>query len=59
MAIGTFWPCVSWKNWTLGVAIFSTALCLTGLPDAKIGIPANLIVIAYVLLGPKVGLLKM
>jgi hypothetical protein len=59
MAIGTFWPCASWKNWTLGVAVFSTVLCLTGLPDAKIGIPANLVVIAYILIGPKIGLLRL
>ncbi len=45
--IGAFasWP--SWRTAALGLAVASTVLCVFGLPGAKIGILANLLLFAY------------
>jgi hypothetical protein len=45
--IGAFasWP--SWRTATLGLAAASTVLCVFGLPGAKIGILANLLLFVY------------
>jgi hypothetical protein len=45
--IGAFlsWP--SWRTATLGLAVASTVLCVFGLPGAKIGILANLLLFIY------------
>jgi hypothetical protein len=39
------WPW--WRDAALGLAITSTVLCVFGLPGAKIGILANLLLLAY------------
>jgi hypothetical protein len=36
-----------WRDAALGLAITSTVLCVFGLPGAKIGILANLLLLAY------------
>jgi hypothetical protein len=38
-----------WRAALLGLTVFSTVLCVFGLPGAKIGILANLILFAYLL----------
>jgi hypothetical protein len=45
--VGAFasWPW--WRGAALWLAISSTVLCVFGLPGAKIGIPANLLLLAY------------
>jgi hypothetical protein len=45
--IGAFawWPW--WRNATLTLALASLVLCVLGLPGAKIGILANLLLLAY------------
>jgi hypothetical protein len=45
--VGAFagWP---WWRWAaFGLAVASLVLCVFGLPGAKIGIPANLLLLAY------------
>ena len=40
-----------WQGLTIAVALFSSALCILGLPEAKYGLLINLIVIALLFLG--------
>ncbi len=50
---------ITQANWlvayTLAAAIASTALCVAGLPDSKIGIPVNAVIIALLLWGSRAG----
>jgi hypothetical protein len=40
-----------WGIVTLGVTLFSLALCILGWPDARFGLLINLIILAYLLFG--------
>jgi len=45
--IGAFASWAGWRNTALALALASLVLCVLGLPGAKIGIPANLLLLAY------------
>jgi hypothetical protein len=45
--IGAFASWSWWQNATLALALASLVLCVLGLPGAKIGILANLLLLAY------------
>lgn len=44
-----------WRPLTLYLSIFSLVLCVLGLPGAKIGILANVIILAYLIAGGRLG----
>jgi len=46
-AVGVFALWTWWRPLALGLAIWSLLLCVLGLPGAKIGILANLLILAY------------
>jgi len=45
-----------WQPLTLGTALFSTVLCVAGLPESRLGIPVNILILIVVLLGGTIGL---
>jgi hypothetical protein len=47
---------VGWRRWTLGVAAFSTGLTVTGWPATQIGLYLDLVLIAALLVVPRVGM---
>ena len=39
-----------WQGWTMAAALFSSVLCILGLPVAKYGLLINIIILAFVFL---------
>jgi hypothetical protein len=39
-----------WQEWTMAAALFSSVLCILGLPVAKYGLLINIIILAFVFL---------
>jgi hypothetical protein len=44
-----------WWSFTLAVTLVSLALCVLGWPDARFGVLANIIVLAFLFIGPRLG----
>jgi hypothetical protein len=44
-----------WRPLSMAVAVVSLALCVTGWPDAKIGIPVNVAIIAVLVIATRAG----
>jgi hypothetical protein len=44
-----------WWSFTLGVTLVSLALCVLSWPDARFGVLANVIILVFLFLGPRVG----
>ena len=44
-----------WKFLTIVITMFSLVLCVLGLPDSKIGILANILILGFVLMNEKFG----
>jgi hypothetical protein len=57
-AAGAFTNQSWWLLTTLGVALFSLTLCITALPETRIGIAVNLLLMAALLLGQWAELLS-
>ncbi len=55
VAIGSWTNATWWLSTVLYVAIFSLVLCIFGLPGAKIGILANVLIIAFYIANRKYG----
>ncbi len=55
--IGAFTSFSGWRSAALALALASLVLCLFGLPGAKLGIGANLLLLAY-LLAVRLGWLR-
>ncbi len=47
-----------WQPVTLVVVVFSTILCVAGLPESRIGIPINIAILAFILAGGALGWLN-
>jgi hypothetical protein len=47
-----------WQPLTLGTTLFSVVLCLLGLPESRLGIPVNLVILIFVLVGGALGWLS-
>jgi hypothetical protein len=47
-----------WFSYTLVVAGISLVLCILGLPEAKLGIPVNVVIMLYLLVGKSLGWLS-
>jgi len=50
LGIGLFFETSNWMLQTLFITVFSMVLCILGLPDAKIGIPANIVILIFLLI---------
>ena len=44
-----------WQPFAMSVSIFSLALCVLDLPESRIGIPVNIGIVAFILLGGVFG----
>jgi len=54
-AVGSFMLFAWWRPFTFYLSIISLILCVLGLPGAKIGIAANVIVLAYLFASEKLN----
>lgn len=54
-ALGSFMLQAWWRPLTFYLSIVSLILCILGLPGAKIGILANVVIFAYLLASEKLG----
>jgi hypothetical protein len=54
-AVATLRGSSNWPTITLGVLVFSLALCILGWPDSRIGAALNLVLLAALLVGTKAG----
>lgn len=54
--IGVFAHAHWWRPFILGLSIASLVLCIFGLPGAKIGLLANVIIFLYLFAGERFGL---
>jgi len=53
--IATFRGEAGWPTLALGVTLFSLVLSILGWPQARIGLALNLVLLAYLLLGARLG----
>lgn len=44
-----------WPPYSLGITLFSLTLCIFGLPESRIGIGVNVVILVFLLLGAKLG----
>jgi hypothetical protein len=44
-----------WWSFTLAVTLVSLAMCVLGWPDARFGVLANVIILAFLFIGPRLG----
>jgi hypothetical protein len=47
-----------WQPLTLGVAVWSLILCVLGLPESRIGIAVNVVILVFVIMGARLGWLE-
>ena len=47
-----------WHPLTLGTTLFSLLLCVFGLPESRIGIPVNIVILVFILVGGAFGWLS-
>jgi hypothetical protein len=55
-ATGAFMNQSWWTLAALGVALFSLMLSIVGLPDSRIGVAVNLVILAALMVGQRAGL---
>jgi hypothetical protein len=48
----------AWLPLALGTSLFSLTICVLGVPDSRIGLAVNLVILAFVLLGVRLGWLE-
>jgi hypothetical protein len=53
--VATFHNSAQWPTLALGVTLFSLGLSVLGWPQARIGLVLNLLLLAYLLLGGRLG----
>jgi len=54
-AVATFRGEVGWPTLAVGVTLFSLVLSILGWPQARVGLALNLVLLAYLLLGARLG----
>ena len=54
-AVGVFGQLAWWRDLALWITVASLVLCILGLPGAKIGIAANVVVLAFLLAESRYG----
>lgn len=54
-AVGLFTSSPWWQTFTLWVVLISLVLCILGWPDSKAGVMVNLIILAYLFIGGRLG----
>jgi hypothetical protein len=47
-----------WQPFTLSTTVFSLLLCFMGLPDSRLGIPINIVILVFILAGGALGWLN-
>ena len=47
-----------WQPLTLGVGAFSLILCVLGLPESRIGIAVNVVILIFMIMGARLGWLE-
>lgn len=47
-----------WQLFTLVTTVFSLLLCFLGLPDSRLGIPINVVILIFILAGGTLGWLN-
>lgn len=57
-AYGLFTISPWWQNSALYITLFSTLLCVTGLPDAKVGLVVNVVIIPIIIYAKNIGILN-